>query len=209
MAKSMGMGWFKESHRHALAARGIRTVIKKGDIANLGLGRYRYTFPDKGTLTVVANNEREALREMNKKSFLKDSDHDGVPDKFDCSPHDPTRQDSPQQSKRADVLWKYLDPPLLPGEEIEADELYLFTVNDGEIYQSRRKPVEEMLLKKMRKGDYKSRLALLSFKAVADDGAGKYYQDFGGKNYFTPKVRAWAAKKMLDDFEAEPDITGG
>ena len=28
MAKSTGMGWFKESRRHALAARGIRSGVK-------------------------------------------------------------------------------------------------------------------------------------------------------------------------------------
>jgi len=63
----MKSGWYNESHRHALASKGIKTAMPKNPyIMGSQAGKIK-------------------LR-------LRDSDHDGVPNKFDCSPHDPTRQ---------------------------------------------------------------------------------------------------------------------
>jgi hypothetical protein len=92
-------GWFLESHRHSLASKGIKTT----NISVHAGGLYRYHLPDKGTISVYANNLNDAKRK------LKDSDHDGVPDRYDCSPHDPTKQDyelSPQYDRRKSFYGK-------------------------------------------------------------------------------------------------------
>ena len=203
-------GHFNESRRHSLQARGIKT----------GRNNYRIFVRPEGGKKLIPTQESfddekeaetfagvETIAGMGETYIVKkDTDGDGVPDTKDCDPNDPTKQDSPQQKERADKLWQKLKVPLLKGEEIEKNELYLFAINDGELYRMRRKPVEEMLWSKMKKGTYNSKLALLSFKLVADEGAKKYYKEFGGKDYFTPRVRAWVAKEMLEDFEAEPSF---
>jgi hypothetical protein len=98
-------GHFYEPRRHSLQAKGIKT----GTFSALGGGRYRYRFPDKGTITVYADSKAQAKRmilEQTKlpKSYLRDTDKDGVPDKFDCKPHDPTKQDNPRTFKVGDNI---------------------------------------------------------------------------------------------------------
>jgi len=60
-AKPFGKsGHFNEPMRHALQAKGIKT----GNFSDLGVGRFRYSFPDKSTVTVYANSIEEAKKRI-------------------------------------------------------------------------------------------------------------------------------------------------
>jgi hypothetical protein len=50
-----------EMRRSSRASRARRN----NNLQSIGNGRYRLTFPDKGTMTVYANSEREAVRKIN------------------------------------------------------------------------------------------------------------------------------------------------
>lgn len=82
-------------------------------------------------------------------------------------------------------------------------ELYLFTMNDGIVYNRIRKPIEKNLEKKAHKGIYYAPKAVIAFKRVADIGAKRYEQEFGGRNIFSVADRIAVAKRMERDFRAE------
>ena len=80
-------GHFDESKRHSLQAKGIKTghyaLEVGGAYVMSGLTKKEFDF-----------TKQRLKREGRSFVALKDSDHDGVPDKYDCAPHDPTRQDN-------------------------------------------------------------------------------------------------------------------
>ena len=81
----------------------------------------------------------------------------------------------------------------------EARELYLYTDNDGQLYQQRREPIQKNLMKKIEKGQYNSKLAVKGFMYLADAGSKKYGKDFG--HTFSVSDRKQAAQAFTDDFE--------
>jgi hypothetical protein len=102
--KPMGAsGHFNESQRHSMQAKGFKT-------GHLSTPWNVYLHGEKIDTVFYNNNlDKDYVKRglidhdgydpsinirRDKKSFLKDSDHDGVPDKDDCSPHDPNRQHS-------------------------------------------------------------------------------------------------------------------
>lgn len=95
MAKS---GWFKESHRHALAARGIESGTHAAGKQLLNEFQAMRDSAELRALSKVSlerplsDSEYDRMMKLGK-AFMKDSDKDGVPDKYDCSPHDPSKQD--------------------------------------------------------------------------------------------------------------------
>jgi hypothetical protein len=92
-------GHFHEPRRHSLQARGIKT----GNLATLKTEELN-TLLDH-PITFGINPEEKAGRKLyakleaeeKRRSFLKDTDRDGVPDKYDCDPNDPTKQDDPME----------------------------------------------------------------------------------------------------------------
>lgn len=62
---------------------------------------------------------------------------------------------------------------------IESHELFLYTVNDGNLYEHMTSPIIENLKKKAKKGVYDSQKAVDLYYNLATAGSKAYYKDFG------------------------------
>ena len=84
--------------------------------------------------------------------------------------------------------------------EIEVDELVLYTINDGDIYRQKAKPIIDNLHKKFKKGTYDKTLAVKAWLSLADLGAKKYAKDYAKpadwNKIFSPADRREAAKEF-------------
>lgn len=91
----------------------------------------------------------------------------------------------------------------------EAWELYLVSVNDGDLYRQRIEPILANLKKKIKKGTYDETLALKLWKYAADDGAEKYTKEYDtprhGSSFgiFTVAMRKEVALLMQSHYEDE------
>lgn len=86
-------------------------------------------------------------------------------------------------------------------DSIEAQELSLYAVNDGRIYDYVITPVIASLRKKAVRGAYDGDKAIDAFYHVADQAARIYARDFGHR--FTVQQRFSAAVDMLVAFDEE------
>lgn len=66
-----------------------------------------------------------------------------------------------------------------PSEE--SRELFLYTVNDGYLYESQVLPIVNNLRKKAKKGIYDSNKAIDYYYMLATSASEKYFKDFGYK----------------------------
>jgi hypothetical protein len=101
------------------------------------------------------------------------------------------------------------------GDAVAAQELYLFAVNESELYRQRIVPVINNLRKKVKKGIYRADLALKLWRYVADDAAKRYthgmYGHGPGYGIFTVPIREAAARELAAHYESEvmrknPDV---
>lgn len=98
------------------------------------------------------------------------------------------------------------------ADKVAARELYLFTVNDGDLYRSQGTAIITNLAKKMAKGQFDRAKAVKLVGYLADNGARKYGWEFVGprrgawqryslrKAPFTVADRRAAAHMILDDY---------
>jgi hypothetical protein len=98
-----------------------------------------------------------------------------------------------------------------PGSQdnMNADELALFIINDGDLYRQNISMVIKNLAKKIKKGAYDPQKALKLWQYSAQWGAQKYTKENGirGTNgsygMFSPHDRREAAKQLADYYEDE------
>ena len=62
---------------------------------------------------------------------------------------------------------------------VESCELFLYTVNNGDLYEYMTSPIIENLKKKAKKGVYDSQKAIDIYYNLATAGSKAYYKDFG------------------------------
>jgi hypothetical protein len=91
------------------------------------------------------------------------------------------------------------------GDAVAAHELFLFAINESELYRQRIVPVINNLRKKVKKGVYRADLALKLWRYVADDAAKRYtHGGYGtGKGYgiFTVPIREAAARELAEYYD--------
>lgn len=86
-------------------------------------------------------------------------------------------------------------------ETTESTELFLYTVNHGDLYRRMITSVIENLQKKERKGIYDSDKAVDLWYYVATEASNLYHKDFGYR--FTVTERFTVATKLETYFEEE------
>jgi hypothetical protein len=95
----------------------------------------------------------------------------------------------------------------------EAWELYLFGVNDADLYRQRVEPILANLKKKIKKGTYDETLALKLWRYAADDAAQQYTKEYDARpnrmvrgssfGVFTVPMRKEVALLMQSHYEDE------
>lgn len=91
------------------------------------------------------------------------------------------------------------------GDAVAAHELYLFAINEPELYRQRIVPVINNLRKKVKKGVYRADLALKLWRYVADDAAKRYthgmYRHGPGYGIFTVPIREKTARELAKYYD--------
>lgn len=86
----------------------------------------------------------------------------------------------------------------------ESRELAIYIINDAGLYRQKTGPIIANLKKKIAKGVYDPTKALKLWGYLADNGAQKYFKEFGGAgkwfDMFTPADRRAAAKELADHY---------
>ena len=92
------------------------------------------------------------------------------------------------------------------SDESVAQELKMYVDNDGDLYRQQTQPIFKNLITKMARGDYDHDKAVLLFMYLAENGAKKYAQEFGGDSrewhtMFPINIRRAVAITWRDEFE--------
>lgn len=90
-----------------------------------------------------------------------------------------------------------LTKSMIYKESAEAQELYLYAVNDSAIYNMCI-PVINNIIKHIERNRYNAEKAIIAFYHIATEAAKKYNKDFGGS--FTVTERWTAAQDMRDRY---------
>lgn len=117
------------------------------------------------------------------------------------------KQSLPDEEPTGRGSFRRLNPrgPSEPDEHA-ANELELYINNDSALYHQRFVPIVKNLMKRRAAGTYDHEKAAKLFLYLADDGARKYYREFGGSFKFDLATRWAVAKSLRDSFETEADL---
>ncbi len=93
------------------------------------------------------------------------------------------------------------------SESIEGDELYVFAVNNAQLYRQRLQPIHKNAITKMAQNKYDSKKAVKLFMYAVDDAAKLYSKEYStgndAKAMFSKDVREYVAMRLRDEFEVE------
>jgi len=95
--------------------------------------------------------------------------------------------------------------------ESVAQELKLYTENDGDLYRQKTTPILKNLVTKQAQGKYDHELAAQAFMYLAEAGARKYAREFDRDEsrwhaIFPVEVRRQVAAEWRDEFEVEAKL---
>lgn len=91
-------------------------------------------------------------------------------------------------------------------DNVAAEELFLYAVNNGTIYMNSIKPLIKNYRKKISKGQYDEQKAVKGFENIAKMAAMQYEKEFLPNKYyivFNAATRREAAERILDFFKDE------
>lgn len=80
----------------------------------------------------------------------------------------------------------------------EADELYLYTINDGDLYRNVTMPIINNLSKKYIKGIYDKEKAQILYYRLAAMGAKKYSEEFNTDRVCFRVTERWTVAVWLE-----------
>jgi len=98
-----------------------------------------------------------------------------------------------------------------PIDEVAANELYIFAVNDSDLYRQMLQPIQKNLINKKAQGVYNPTLALKAFMNFMQIAAQKYTKEYASDrdkwyDLFPVEVRKAAANEALKYFETEAEL---
>jgi len=85
----------------------------------------------------------------------------------------------------------------------EAQELYLYALNDSALYHQQREHVEALLQERFDKGDYDSEKAAKLWLYFADNAAKKYHKQFCGNGKWFHMFNIDTRREMATLCESE------
>lgn len=92
-------------------------------------------------------------------------------------------------------------------DDIKINELYLYTVNTGDLYRKVAQPIMDNLAKKIVNGTYDKTKALIAWQRLADQGAVRYDKEIndgrGSMMWIPKKEREEVAKLIQEHYEEE------
>lgn len=91
-------------------------------------------------------------------------------------------------------------------DNVAAEELYLYAINNGTIYRNSITPLIANYRKKISRGQYDEQKAVKGFENIAKMAAMQYEKEFLLQKYYTvfnAETRREAAKMILEYFEDE------
>lgn len=92
-------------------------------------------------------------------------------------------------------------------DDIKVNELYLYTVNTGDLYRKVAQPIMDNLAKKIANGTYDKTKALIAWQRLADQGAVRYDREIndgrGSMMWIPKKEREEVAKMIQEHYEEE------
>ena len=86
---------------------------------------------------------------------------------------------------------------------IEARELYLYAINDGDLYRQQREHIESNLRCKFMDGVYDSEKAATLWLRFADNAAQKYHKEFCGNGKWFGMFNIDARREVATLMESE------
>jgi len=86
---------------------------------------------------------------------------------------------------------------------IEARELYLYAINNGDLYRQQRESIERNLQRKFDKGVYDSEKAATLWLRFADNAAQKYHKEFCGNGKWFGMFNIDARREVATLMESE------
>lgn len=92
-------------------------------------------------------------------------------------------------------------------DDIKVNELYLYTVNTGNLYRQMAQPIMDNLARKIVRGNYNKDMALKAWQNLADKGAAMYDREIndgrGSMMWISKPERTEVAKMLQEHYEEE------
>lgn len=107
------------------------------------------------------------------------------------------------------LVTRALSNPAGPGrvDEDGARELQLYIENDSKLYHQQFLPIVKNLMKRRANGTYDHEKAAKLFLYLVDEGARRYYKEFGSPGFKFNLATRWdVAKSLRDGFETEASL---
>ena len=93
-------------------------------------------------------------------------------------------------------------------DEIKVEELYLYTVNNGNLYRTKAKSIMENLAKKKISGKYDHDLAVKAWMYLVEDGLRSYNKEFSEESLkLTKEEKTEVAKEIQSHYDEELEDT--
>lgn len=165
-------------------------VYKAMDVNGNGVFKVFY---DDGTYEILKGGKasERKFNDYDKRVSMETLRHATAP------PKGKARRASAQKVRAAQDGWAYYED--LTHEE---QEIYLYAVNDGRLYENMTKPIMRNMARKINNGTYDKDKAVVAWEYLVKDAIEKYNKEFDDEQIrLAPASRKRVAQVMVDNYE--------